>query len=531
MPTSSSRTTSPRVDLETLASWGTENLTRVVAIDSQSDERSQTIPSTEGQRRLSDALRAFFAELGLEGEQDAYANLIVRIPATPGATGPALALMVHMDTSEGTEAIPALEVVPRWDGSRIAYPANGRLTVSAERYPATRDFVGHDVLHGPGRGPLGLDDKLGMSELMTLAQVLVREPAIPHGDVLLVFRPDEEIGRMAAVEGLSVELARRGVRYGYTVDGIGAFEVNAENFNAARAKVSFAGRPLAPTGTLGREVTLRIEGCKTHGATAKAEGYLNATVVLARAGIVGPVPVDFRSDSTAEVNADVTWLLSGDTEAALDRAEADLVARIEAVLAPHAWKGAAVTVTGRAAPTGTRTDAAVRLVEHLSHFLHGAAGSRPSPLLSEDSEGFQGYSNPYFVERDGDGLCLHYRLRDFDPERLRAREAHIREVASLTDLPVVVAQQYINMGPAMARHPELVTWAETALAALGETARRTPIRGGTGVDPFLAKGIPVANLGTGYFAPESEKELTSRQMLAKTALWLVHLVQVVAQAA
>ena len=52
-----------------------------------------------------------------------------------------------------------------------------------------------------------------------------------------------------------------------------------------------------------------------------------------------------------------------------------------------------------------------------------------------------------------------------------------------------------------------------------------PIRGGTGVDPFLDAGVAVANLGTGYFAPESEKELTSMEMLADHAKWLVALVQ------
>ena len=59
-------------------------------------------------------------------------------------------------------------------------------------------------------------------------------------------------------------------------------------------------------------------------------------------------------------------------------------------------------------------------------------------------------------------------------------------------------------------------------------SRRRPIRGGTGVDPFLAVNVPIANLGTGYFAPESEKELTSKQNIARHVLWLAHLVQHIA---
>ena len=62
--------------------------------------------------------------------------------------------------------------------------------------------------------------------------------------------------------------------------------------------------------------------------------------------------------------------------------------------------------------------------------------------------------------------------------------------------------------------------------AIGLVAPLLPIRGGTGVDPFLNVGIAVANLGTGYFAPESEKELTSLEMLSQHARWLLALVQV-----
>jgi di/tripeptidase len=70
-----------------------------------------------------------------------------------------------------------------------------------------------------------------------------------------------------------------------------------------------------------------------------------------------------------------------------------------------------------------------------------------------------------------------------------------------------------------------VDWPREAAAALGQQAPVLPIRGGTGVDPFLERGIPVANLGTGYFAPESEKEFTSLQLMARHALWLTLLVQ------
>ncbi|WP_428267945.1 M20/M25/M40 family metallo-hydrolase [Haliangium sp.] len=534
-------TISPRHDLATLAQWGTDNLTRVIAIDSQSDEASAAIPSTLGQRNLSDFLRGYFDDLGYPAEQDDFANLLVFIPGNtePSAEVPAVALMVHMDTAEGTQAVPALECTPAWDGSRVPYPQNDRLTVTAERYPETACFLGDDLLHGPGRFPIGLDDKLGMAELMTLARVLAENPDIPHGPLVLVFRPDEEIGRMAAVDGLADELAQRGVRYGYTIDGILPFEINVENFNAAAAQVLFGGQPLAlAEAACARAVTVSMVGVNTHGATAKPEGHLNSVVSAARAlATLGQrddiVPIGIACDPALECNARLRLLVRGADEAALDAGEQTLLDALWAEIEPHAWKGAAVEITDRApapADGAGETDAARRLMAHVAHFL---ATGGVSPLLPEDSDGDQGYSNPCFVDRSGGGLELSYRLRDFDPNGLERRERHLRRVCE-TDpdgpLPVAVVAQYVNMGPTLSAYPELVEWAGQALREIGREPDNRPIRGGTGVDPFLARDIPIANLGTGYFAPESEKELTSRQNIARHTLWLTHLVQVIAQA-
>jgi di/tripeptidase len=532
----STQTIAPQQDLETLAGWGTENLTSVIAIESQSDEASSNIPSSEGQRVLSDFLRGYFGDLGYATEQDAFANLLVTIPGNleAGHTCPPVAFMVHMDTAQGTLAVPALTVTRAWDGSRVRYPENDRLTVTVERYPDTSGFLGDDLLHGPGRFPIGLDDKLGMAELMTLAQILARNPQIRHGELVLVFRPDEEIGRMQAVEGLAGELARRGVRYGYTIDGILPFEVNVENFNAARALVKVEGTPLALPAGRTRALRIAMAGVNTHGAVAKPEGHVNSTVLAARAlAALGErddiVIIDFQSDDALECNATLVFLVCGPDDAALDRAEAALAGALRAEIEPHAWKGAYLEITVEpAAPPEVPvaiTDGARRVFTHLQRFLREPA---VSPLLAEDSDGYQGYSNPYFVSRKGQTFTIEYRFRDFDPQLLERRVEHVRALCQAEGLEADIKDQYVNMGPRLAPYPELVDWAAEALQALGRAAVRRPIRGGTGVDPFLEHDIPVANLGTGYFAPESEKELTSRQNIARHTLWLVHLVQVIA---
>ena len=525
----------PKESFDTLCELGARFLSRVIAIDSQSDAGSSTIPSTEGQRRLSDDLAGFFGELGFATATDESANLLVAIPGNAGDSAPKVAFMVHMDTAEGTLAVPSLQVLSGWDGGRIPFPENQRLQVSVELYPETEVFVGQDLLHGPGQRAIGLDDKLGMAEMMLLAHILAKNPDIPRPDLVLVGRPDEEIGRMAAVEGLADELVRRGVTHGYTIDGLDPFEINTENFNAAYAKVAIAGQPLtvAPA-AVAREVALSIEGAKSHGATAKAEGYFNATMAFVEAfesltepTPETPIPVGFVTDATAETNAVLRFHLRGADEAALDAAEAALLARFEKVLAPHAFKGAQVQISERQSTSanGPLSDEYLRLHGHLRGFLDGEG---PTPLLSEHSDGYQGYSNPHAVAPTDGGLVLSYRLRDFSPDGLAARKAHIEALCADGSATAELGDQYVNMGPALAPYPELVQWAQKAAESAGVEARRSPIRGGTGVDPFLERKVPIANVGTGYFAPESEKEFTSRQMLARHALWLSHLVQVIA---
>ena len=520
--------TSPRETFDQLATLGTAYLERLIAIDSQSDERSPASPSTEGQLILVRDLQGLLQSLGIDAEVDGMGNLVALLPARGASVAQVpVALMVHIDTARGTAAVPSLCRAPEWDGGRVNYPANSRLEVSVERYPVTRCFLGDDVLHGPGERPVGLDDKLGAAELLSLATVLVQNPELPHGPLVLVFRPDEEIGRMAAVEELADRLKALGVRYGYTIDGLLPFEINVSNFNAAHGLIRVPRGPAL--GELPRSVTVRLDGAKSHGATAKAEGYLNATTLVVRAlerlspGAGAPhpgiVPVAFETDTTSETSAVVRFAVSGRA------AEDALLAALGAEVAPHAWRGAGVEVLEVGGPTPV-FDAVGRALAVISWHHRN---SPVQPVLSEDSDGTQGYSNAYAVRPQagsGDGVEVAFRLRDFDPALLASRKAHVAAAAAAAGLTAELHEQYIDMGPALAPFPELVEWARLAAAADGVTPDILPIRGGTGVDPFLERGIPVANLGTGYFAPESEKELTSCQNIARHTRWLVNLVQV-----
>ncbi|MEM6990065.1 MAG: M20/M25/M40 family metallo-hydrolase [Myxococcota bacterium] len=509
--------------LDEIASLSRAHLEAVVAIESSSDENSATVPSTEGQRALSQYLERFFADLGCEVRVDEHANVIARMPGRGAHADVApLALMIHLDTARGTEARDGLELLPAWDGTRIPYPANETLQVSVENYPCTAGYVGQDLLHGSGTAPFGLDDKLGLAHMMTLARLLADDTSIPHRPILFIGRPDEEIGREDALIGLAEWLAEQGVDSGYTVDGLDPFEVNLENFNGMAASLRFVDREGPRLGPGGTFAAVTLLGVNTHGATAKAEGHRGAVRFAAELmqALEGQsvTAFDFESDAVRDCDGVLrVWLAD-------DAARARLEAALAEVVGPHVPRGAGWAIADDAGTTAPHAHATQQMLAFVSAFM---ASRTDVPLMCEDSEGFDGYTYPYRARVVDGQLQLDVRIRDFDRDALSARRDHLFAVASALDGDIALssAEQYGNMAPKLAQRQDLL---ETALQAAGDVgieAKRLPIRGGTGVDPFLDRGVFVANLGTGYFAPESEKEFTSMQLLAKHALWLLALVQ------
>ncbi len=502
-----------------LGALALRHLEQVVAVDSASDETSTTVPTTPGQTELADLLATFFAGHGATVERDEFANIVATFPGVGrGAEQAPVALMVHLDTAPGTVAVHGLQQVPAWRGDPIPYPANPALQVDVAAYPSLEAFRGQTLVHGPGDAPFGLDDKLGLTHLMTLAAMLGADPGGERPPVLLIGRPDEEVGREEALLGLAKTLAERGVDLAYTVDGITSFEVNVENFNAAGATVDFPDSGMrVPAGTY---VAVHLGGVNTHGATAKAEGHRPATRFLAEIGARLPASVvPVRFECVVERDCDGTAVFAVADEAG----RAALTAATEAVVGPHVPRGASVRLEDAEAPTDAAPGALRDALDYVRRFL---ADDAVHPVAAEDSEGHQGYSQPFRIVHHGGGVRLSVRLRDFAPEGLAARKARVSELAP-DGARVEVVDQYGDMGPRLAGRPELLDFAMEAGRRAGVAVVRQPIRGGTGVDPFLDAGVPVANLGTGYFAPESEKECTTVELMAAHARWLHALVAVI----
>jgi tripeptide aminopeptidase len=213
-------------------------LVRYAAVDTQSDERSTTSPSTAIQLNLS---RMLADELTTIGAADVritdYGVVLATIPATVDAA-PVIGFLAHVDTAPAFPATGVKPVVHRgYNGGAITFADAPGLTLSPEASPYLAQKVGHDIITASGTTLLGADDKAGIAILMTAAQHLLANPFIPHGTIRIAFTPDEEIGR-----GVDKRLPQDlGADFAYTFDGARQGEIEFESFSADGATVKITG--------------------------------------------------------------------------------------------------------------------------------------------------------------------------------------------------------------------------------------------------------------------------------------------------
>lgn len=222
-----------------------ERLLKYAAYPSASDANNPNCPSTEEQRVLAQVLVEEMLEMGIkDAHVDEHGYVYGTIPANiPDWNGITIGFIAHMDVVRDVpfENVKA-RVVENYDGKDLVLNGEQGIVLSPDEFPLLKDYVGHDLVVTDGTTLLGADNKAGVAEILTMAEMLLTNPEIKHGDIKIAFTPDEEIGRGADkfdVEGF-------GAQFAYTVDG-GAFgEVEYETFNAATAKVTIQGKNIHP---------------------------------------------------------------------------------------------------------------------------------------------------------------------------------------------------------------------------------------------------------------------------------------------
>ncbi len=215
---------------------------RYVRIDTQSDEESETYPSTEGQLVLLRLLRDELEQTGLaDAAMDEHGYVTATLPATVEHEIPTIALFAHVDTARELSGAGVSPRRARYDGGEIELGESGR-AIRPEESPELAKHVGHELITTDGTTLLGADDKAGVAEIMSAIAYLVAQPDIPHGPVKVAFNPDEEVGR--GVTHFPVESF--GAAAAYTVDGSTAGELQAETFSGAQVRLRISGRAIHP---------------------------------------------------------------------------------------------------------------------------------------------------------------------------------------------------------------------------------------------------------------------------------------------
>ena len=213
---------------------------RYVTFDTQSDEFSETCPSTAKQLTLAKALVEEMLSMGIsDAHMDEHGYIYGTVPGDP--TLPTIGFIAHMDTSPSYSGANIQAKTVLYEGGDILLNAQENIVMRAAEFESLEAHVGKHLIVTDGTTLLGADDKAGVAEILTAAKLLLASEK-PHATIRIGITPDEEIGRGADlfdVKGFAAD-------YAYTVDGGGLGELEYENFNAAGAEVRFRGVNIHP---------------------------------------------------------------------------------------------------------------------------------------------------------------------------------------------------------------------------------------------------------------------------------------------
>ena len=216
---------------------------RYVAVDTQSDETSDSQPSAMKELALLEMLRDELRQMGVEAELDQWGYVMARIPSNIEEKVPAIGFIAHVDTSPdapGGGIRP--QIINDYDGSDIALKGVPGMSLKTSEFPELLRHIGETIITTDGTTLLGADDKAGVAEIMDAVQYITAHPEFRHGEIRIGFTPDEEIGRGVA----KFDVKKFGADYAYTMDGGEVGELEFENFNAAAATVHIQGRNVHP---------------------------------------------------------------------------------------------------------------------------------------------------------------------------------------------------------------------------------------------------------------------------------------------
>jgi tripeptide aminopeptidase len=225
-----------------LAEDAAARLLRYAQIDTQSDEDSETYPSTAKQLDLLRLLVGELHGLGLgDAAIDEHGYVTATIAPTVDGEPPTIAFFAHVDTAREVSGANVRPRRLRYEGGPIALGSSGN-SIRPDESPELAKHVGHELITTDGTTLLGADDKAGVAEIMAAAAYLAAHPEVPHGTVKIVFNPDEEVGRGV----IHFPVGSLGAAAAYTMDGSTVGEIQEETFSGAQVRMKIRGRSIHP---------------------------------------------------------------------------------------------------------------------------------------------------------------------------------------------------------------------------------------------------------------------------------------------
>jgi len=247
-----------------------------VKIDTQSDPKSTTSPSTEKQKDLALLLVKELHDVGISNAHtNEFGYVYAHLESNVSNDIPAICFCAHMDTSPDCSGLGVKPIVHQnYQGKDIILPDDSSVIIRLEEHPDLHEQIGNDIITASGTTLLGADNKAGVAEIMDAVAFWQKNPSVKHGPISIVFTPDEEVGRGTD----HIDIQKINAVYGYTLDGEKRGHLENETFSADG-------------------FTIKIKGISQHPGFAK--GRMESAIKIA-AEIISNLPKEYLSPETTE---------------------------------------------------------------------------------------------------------------------------------------------------------------------------------------------------------------------------------------
>ena len=265
-----------------------ERFLRYVQIDTQSNPQSTSFPSTENQKEFSRLLVKELKHMGVkDAGKDEWGYVYATIPGNSEKKVPVICFCAHLDTAPDCSGMNVIPLVHRnYNGQEIVLPDDKTQILRKSDFPYLQTQIGNDIITASGKTLLGSDDKAGIAEIMDLANFLQFNKSIKHGEIKILFTPDEEVGRGTE----KIDLKKLGADFCYTLDGGDAGSLEDETFSADGVQVIIHGVITHPGTGKGKLVNaLKIAG---EILAALPKNRLSPETTEGKSGFIHPTRVE-----------------------------------------------------------------------------------------------------------------------------------------------------------------------------------------------------------------------------------------------